>query len=516
MSEMRLLRRVCDALKKEGWSDWHIAAAVCIPDWRVRYRGIHHGTIVSTAYNVLTSRIGNAGLPVSLMMGAEGQGGAQGMAGWGGTPFVLPGAAAATPPGGSIVGSCGRDGGHPDASTNAGQGPTLEGIAVATAGNRNRVIDWEEAPPAGIRVGGRDNEEDDDGVPWAAVRRISVHDEDAREQVTEARMNGTPIVLTCHVGWAGFAARWLRKTNGSDTNPSREAQQMLDLSDPDWYLDVKAMADDIGSEEVGSNEQPTTLSIFLETSWPSNSGDFEGVADTTASPLQWQFTTSESGAAEKLCNQSQPLPNDILGEDLLSLWRESGENPYQYLFMGREDTMTELHKDPGGLAISIAPIIGEKECKLVHRSNENRRWKTVIKPGEILLMANGTWHACRNITPCLSYSRFHLDLLNIDAFLDSFFAEDAPEQKHYELLFNVTQEMIDRVDHIFDTGKIQQTKYKDMSLAMAVASLKILMCKVVQFRKRFQKHPIKACPYTINDWKKLESECEKCLLHVLV
>ena len=92
-------------------------------------------------------------------------------------------------------------------------------------------------------------------VNFREVKRISVHEEDVSEQVTDARTNGIPIVLTGHVGWAGFASRWLRKRSGSDTNPSTDdelpdAQQMLDLSDPDWYLDVKAMADDIGSEEV--------------------------------------------------------------------------------------------------------------------------------------------------------------------------------------------------------------------------------------------------------------------------
>ena len=92
-------------------------------------------------------------------------------------------------------------------------------------------------------------------VNFREVKRISVHEEDVSEQVSDARMNGIPIVLTGHVGWAGFASRWLRKRSGSDTNPSTDdelpnSQQMLDLSDPDWYLDVKAMADDIGSEEV--------------------------------------------------------------------------------------------------------------------------------------------------------------------------------------------------------------------------------------------------------------------------
>mmetsp|Transcript_31755 Transcript_31755/g.93187 ORF Transcript_31755/g.93187 Transcript_31755/m.93187 type:complete len:1352 (-) Transcript_31755:118-4173(-) len=332
-------------------------------------------------------------------------------------------------------------------------------------------------------------------VKFRAVKRVSVHDDDAREQVTEARMNGTPIVLTGHVGWAGFAARWLRKSTGVDANPRADGVlPMLDLSDPDLYLDVKAMADDIGNEEVPvvkrdyNEEAPISGSIaasrFLETSWPrSTPEDATAAAAVGAAPTlylhQWQFPLSES-AALKLCNQSEPLPNDILGEDLLKYWLcRVSDCPLQYIFMGREETLSKLHKDPGGLAISIAPIVGEKECILVHRDDgqqclyhltaplepnaidldafpllsQARIWKTTVSPGEILLMPQGTYHQCRNVTPCLSYSRFHLDAVNLRAFINSYFDGDAPEMAQDEVLWNCAHALMEVVDATTDEAR---------------------------------------------------------------
>ena len=109
-----------------------------------------------------------------------------------------------------------------------------------------------------------------------------------------------------------------------------------------------------------------------------------------------------------------------MGEDLLKYWLDLPQcrldSPLQYIFMGREDTLSKLHKDPGGLEISIAPIVGQKECVLVHRDDGSnclyhltasledldlhrypllskaRIWRTVIQPGEILLMPYATYH----------------------------------------------------------------------------------------------------------------------------
>lgn len=50
---------------------------------------------------------------------------------------------------------------------------------------------------------------DTDQVVFREVDRIDVNDPNAAKIVTEARINGTPLVLVGHVGWANFAKRWL-------------------------------------------------------------------------------------------------------------------------------------------------------------------------------------------------------------------------------------------------------------------------------------------------------------------
>ena len=305
---------------------------------------------------------------------------------------------------------------------------------------------------------------------------------------------------------------------------------LLDLSDPSWYLDVKAMSDDIGNEEVPvvkrnyNENKPISGNIlaskFFEAAWPSDPDDDpknknNNVMNTTNSTVettttsfsssswkkkkkkkstllylhQWQFPLSES-ACNKFCHKSVPLPNHILGEDLLKYWldRVKLDSPLQYLFMGKEDTMSKLHKDPGGLAISIAPITGEKECVLVHRDDGHaclyhtsasvdpdsidldaypllpyaRIWKTTIVPGEILLMPHGTYHQCRNVSSCLSYSRFHLDVVNLRAFLQSLFDGDAPELQQDEVLWNASQELINIIETATDEKRSVNSELIDV------------------------------------------------------
>jgi hypothetical protein len=384
-------------------------------------------------------------------------------------------------------------------------------------------------------------------VNFREVKRISVHSIEAKEQVTEARMNGTPIILTGHVGWAGFAFRWLRKINGLDADPGADGAS-LDLSD-DWHLDVKAMANDVGHEEVPvvkrnyNEEAPISGSIaasrFLETSWPSSSDPTNESAGGTTAPSsdsstlylhQWQFPLSES-AAPKLCNQNQMLPNDIMGEDLLKYWLcRLSDCPLQYIFMGREETMSKLHKDPGGLAISIAPIVGKKECVLVHRDDgqqclyhlaapldpdaidldafpllpQARMWKTTVSPGEILLMPHGTYHQCRNVTPCLSYSRFHLDTVNLRAFMNSYFDGDAPEMEQDDVLWNCTHSLMEVIDAATDEARenldvkqgaedendccpVSTEKEKlDSSLTRAVDTLRCLRHAAQEFTRKLE------------------------------
>ena len=267
---------------------------------------------------------------------------------------------------------------------------------------------------------------------------------------------------------------------------------LLDLSDPSWYLDVKSMADDIGNEEVPvvkrnyDAAKPISGNIlaskFFEAAWSDDPTAPPATGKKPKKPTslylhQWQFPLSES-ACRKFCHKNVPLPNHILGEDLLKYWldRVKLDSPLQYIFMGKADTMSKLHKDAGGLAISIAPITGEKECVLVHRDDGPaclyhttasvdpdeidldaypllpyaRIWKTSIVPGEILLMPHGTYHQCRNLLPCLSYSRFHLDVINLRAFLQSLFDGDAPELRQDEVLWNATQELIQVIEKATD------------------------------------------------------------------
>lgn len=443
-------------------------------------------------------------------------------------------------------------------------------------------------------------------IDFRDVQRISVHDSGAREIVTEARINGTPVILTGHVGWANFALRWLRrkddgnkredvgtllsqneqnrknartgkeeknqqktgyypgdgvvrmeisreynvgtgedekselkknidptssKSNATfipDTAPvtrhraqkdeshsvTNGTKNLLDLSYPKWSLDVEAMIEDIGDEEVPvarknyNEDKPISDNIlaskFLEAGWkvqkvegvPLVPGKRRKSRKSILYLHQWQFPLSKE-ACKKLCHQSVPLPNRILGEDLLKYWDDGVklDSPLQYLFMGNSDTMSKVHRDNGGLAISIAPITGKKECVLVHRDDGHaclyqnqasldpddidlnaypllshaRIWKTTVKPGEILLMPHGTYHQCRNVTPCLSYSRFHLDVVNLRAFLHSMMDGDAPELDQDLVLWNSTRELIDIVDAATD-----EKRAVDEELIKAVDALRAL------------------------------------------
>ena len=234
-------------------------------------------------------------------------------------------------------------------------------------------------------------------------------------------------------------------TNASDSgksiNNNRRFDDLLDLS-KGYELDVNTMINDIGEEDVPvikrnyNEEKPIhgriAAKTFLMNCWPpSNESEMiqpdrainKRQKNTSSLYLhQWQFPLSDT-AGRKLCRHNNPLPKGVMGEDLLKYWLDlpqcQQDSPLQYIFMGREDTLSKLHKDPGGLEISIAPIVGEKECVLVHRDDGSncmynltasledidlhrhpllfraRIWQTVIKPGEILLMPYGTYHQVR-------------------------------------------------------------------------------------------------------------------------
>lgn len=264
-------------------------------------------------------------------------------------------------------------------------------------------------------------------INYQEVQRINVNEEDARHRVTEARINGVPVVLTGQSGWPQFASRWLK---GSDRNVS------LDLS-KELELDVAKLMQDIGEEKVpivqkkydekNPIEQEMKAKDFVDEFWP-----VDGLTKSKHKLYlqQWQFPNSEK-MKSLLCGRDQcsSLVDNVFDEDLLPFWLNEGLNPYQYLFMGDSGTMSRLHKDPGGLEILIAPIVGVKECILAHRQDGERYlydlhtkldkadlnrfpmtafariWKTDVKAGEILVMPHDTYHQVRNKTPCLSYHR---------------------------------------------------------------------------------------------------------------
>jgi hypothetical protein len=339
-----------------------------------------------------------------------------------------------------------------------------------------------------------------------------------------------------------------------------EDVSLLDLSLP-HKVDVQKMTDDIGDElvpilrknydESEPIKQHLTVRRFLRDCWPhsiteGDNRDSEEGQKEAALPKkvpraslymhQWLFTASET-AVPKLCGEGKcaPLPNAILGEDLLRYWynkeRCNGDSPYQYLFMGNTGTMSKLHKDSGGYLISIAPIVGQKEVVLVHRDDASslydlyakldrpdlhfypmlystRAWKSIVNPGEILIMPQGTYHQCRNVTPCLSYHRFHLDTVNLKAFYESMSEKDCKD--HFEILWNVATELFSTVDaFVYDlrSHPIRPPEIPER-IHSAVANLRILhkICRAVamDFEKASDRE-------NASEWNKLVSDVESTL-----
>ena len=248
---------------------------------------------------------------------------------------------------------------------------------------------------------------DEDLVEFRAVPRVSVNDPDVSSILRQNRESGTPVVLTGAVGWTEFARPWL-KLSDDEMNDDDSGEQPLDLSLP-YKLDIDGMIKDIGDEKVrviskGSDELnrtdgTTTVRQFLQSSWPGAPGR---KSKQKKYLHQWQFPTSDTAAA-KLCHKNL-VPQNVFGDDLFELAAGDDDIPYQYLFMGPVNTQSTNHCDRGGMDISIAPILGEKEVILTHRDHGSmlyqlsvdfdkidlatypllahaQIWKTTIKPG---------------------------------------------------------------------------------------------------------------------------------------
>ncbi|KAH8074442.1 hypothetical protein JL721_2003 [Aureococcus anophagefferens] len=187
-----------------------------------------------------------------------------------------------------------------------------------------------------------------------------------------------------------------------------------------------------------------------------------------------------------------------LEPDLLVHWleRTRGASPLQYLFMGSGGTNSKLHVDPGGLDLVIAPLVGWKEVTLVHREDAelvgamcdddalgdagegssddesaaapadddlrraderplggpHRRVGGAApgRPGECLVMPQGTLHAVRNLTPALSYHRFHLDTANLSGFWRALVDGDCSGIRPAEILWNGTHGSMKALDAFDD------------------------------------------------------------------
>ena len=235
---------------------------------------------------------------------------------------------------------------------------------------------------------------------------------DARAHVDAQRRAGYPCVLTGFNGMTGFAENWVGRRGKTDFK-----RLCKDLGDEIVTCIKKQDMSRIGKEggiqkQGGQHLQKMSLRKFVSRTFlkakrkkkkPSSDSEEEETppplppssSSSASSPTpsssklylhQWQFGMSASAryVIDKLSRRSGvgdvSLP-ECLGQDHLDgVFEEFGsKNPYQYLFCGPGGTWTPIHRDPGGLAILIAPITGEKEVTLVHRDDGymiGDSWKT--------------------------------------------------------------------------------------------------------------------------------------------
>ena len=190
------------------------------------------------------------------------------------------------------------------------------------------------------------NGDDVNTVNFEEVGRIDVHGQDAKERVTNARVNGIPIILVGRGEFTHFASRWLKPKVG--TTPGDDNEH-LDLSRKDLKLDIDEMISDIGQEfvtvskTIPGNSKPVEadvlFSAFLVNCWKNDSLTKRQKYYVN----QWQFGKSDI-AVTTLCAKGRftdPI-SGILGEDLRRHVHKNKENAFQYISMGGEGISTEL------------------------------------------------------------------------------------------------------------------------------------------------------------------------------
>ncbi|KAH8052335.1 hypothetical protein JL720_14972 [Aureococcus anophagefferens] len=106
---------------------------------------------------------------------------------------------------------------------------------------------------------------------------------------------------------------------------------------------------------------------------------------------------------------------------------------------GRRPRLDELLALPTPPSLAAEPVLSLVRC-----------WRHVLKPGECLVMPQGTLHAVRNLTPALSYHRFHLDTANLSGFWRALVDGDCSGIRPAEILWNGTHGSMKALDAVSD------------------------------------------------------------------
>jgi hypothetical protein len=281
---------------------------------------------------------------------------------------------------------------------------------------------------------------------YRPVQVININAPGAKDLIQALRCASTPFILEGYSGWMKFAADWVLPNGALDSEAFLRGLH-----------DIKVPVIEKNYEDTNPIKTYLPLSYYVRNYWAKGKVDYY--------MHQWQFPLTPK-AAKLLCYKCDELP--VLGDNLLLYWLDTvrGDNPLQYFFMGQRSTNSRMHQDPGGLDITIAPIVGTKRVTMIHKSaakidsvhdqinfhevNLDKMpllafipaWRVDIQPGQILFMPEGTLHSCENMTACLSYHRFHVDAVNMPGFLASFMAQDSPSINHAEILWNAVHDVM--------------------------------------------------------------------------
>ncbi|KAL7690811.1 putative JmjC domain, Chromo-like domain superfamily protein [Plasmopara halstedii] len=343
------------------------------------------------------------------------------------------------------------------------------------------------------------------------VEVINVKNRLAKEKIQAKRFAGEPFVLEGHSDWLKFADGWIKSDGTLDAAAFLKG-----------IHDVKVPILERNYEERNPIKTHLPLSDYVTNYWEHGKSDYY--------LHQWQFPLDPK-AGPLLCYKSEELP--VLGDNLLLYWLDAvrGDNPLQYLFMGQKSTRSRMHLDRGGLGITIAPILGTKRVTMLHRSAAKLdsihetvnfhdvdldaipqlaflpAWRVDVNPGQILYMPEGTLHACENVTACLSYHRFHVDTVNLLAFLRSFLAQDSPTINHAEILWNAAHDVMSAIEDIY-TGN-NQVLGDEVSTLRKLDTMRGLRhaCRILSLEQ--------VLPTEDSwDWKKLLDDIDNLLVRV--